>query len=75
MSSSELIGSHVYSPQQLSTREQQYGTHHQLQTKKQKVHGSTVFPQHLEKKKSTAVKPSKHIQEEDVANTNKKVRR
>lgn len=30
MSSSELIGSHVSSPQQLSTTGQQYGPRHQL---------------------------------------------
>lgn len=54
MSSSELIGSHVYSPQQLSTTGQQHGPRH---------HGSAVLPQASQllakRGQSAAVEPGK----------------
>lgn len=63
MSSSELIGSHVYSPQQLSTAGQQYGPRHQLQTKQAHTcTGPPCFRRHRDiwqNGESAAVEPGK----------------
>lgn len=62
MSSNELIGSRVYSPQQLSTTGQQYGPRHQLQTKQHTCTGLPCFCRHRniwQNGESAAVEPGK----------------
>lgn len=80
MSSSELIGSHVYSLQQLSTADQQYGAHHQIQTKQpmRTCTGLLCFSPGM----TTSGKIGKYrcrawklVQEADVVNTDKKVKK
>lgn len=70
MSSSELIGSHVYSPQQLSTAGQQCGT--TLPCSRAHAVGCVGTATFGKKRKSAAVN---HAQEVDVANVDERVRR